>query len=65
MFIDMVAMQMVKMAVMEIIGVVVMGDSRMPAVRSVLVGVMLMDGVGIHRGTPFVSKDSFDFILPV
>lgn len=60
MFIDMVTMRMMKMSVMEIIGVAVMGDGRMPAVRSMLMGRMLMDGVVVHRKTPFVSRDGPD-----
>lgn len=63
MFIDMVTMRVMKVSVMEIIGVVVMGDSRMPAVRSVLMGVMLMDGVVAHRRTPFVTGDGPDSIV--
>jgi len=57
MFIDMVAMRMMKMSVMEIIDVTVMEDGQMPTVRSVLMPVMLMDGMIAHRGTPFVRED--------
>ena len=65
MFIDMVAMRMMKMSVMEIIGVTVMGDSRMPAVRSVLMTVMLMDGMVAHRRTPFVTGAVSGFVIKV
>jgi len=56
MFIDMVAVRMMKMSVMEIIDMTVMEDGQMPTVRSVLMGVMLMDGVVAHRRTPFVRR---------
>lgn len=56
MFIDMVAVWMVQMPIMQVVGVTVMGDGRMPAVRSVLMGVMLMDGVVAHRRTPLVTE---------
>lgn len=65
MFIDMVAMRMMKMSVMEIVGVTVMGDGRMPAVRSVLMGVMLMDGVVAHRRTPLVTGVGSDSVVEV
>lgn len=65
MFIDVVAVWMMKVSVMEIIGVVVMGDSWMPAVRSVLMTVMLMDGMVAHRRTPFVTGVSADSIAEV
>jgi hypothetical protein len=65
MFIDVVAVWMMKVSVMEIIGVVVMGDSWMPAVRSVLMTVMLMDGMVAHRRTPFVTGVGADSITEV
>ena len=65
MFIDMVIMRMMKMSVMEIVGVAIMGDGRMPAVRSVLMIVMLMNGMVAHRRTPFVTGDGPDSIVKV
>lgn len=65
MFIDMVAMRMMKMSVMEIVGVAIMGDGRMPAVRSVLMIVMLMNGMVAHRRTPFATGDGPDSIVKV
>jgi hypothetical protein len=63
MFIDMIAVWMVQMSIVQVVGVTVMGDGRMPAVRSVLMGVMLMDGVVAHRRTPFVTGDGPDSIV--
>lgn len=65
MFIDMVTMRMMKMSVMEIVGVAIMGDGRMPAVRSVLMIVMLMNGMVAHRRTPFVTGVGADSIAEV
>jgi hypothetical protein len=65
MFIDMVAMQMVQMSVMQIVGVATMADGRMPTVRSVLVIMMLMDKMVVHCRTPFVGRDGSDVTLKV
>ena len=65
MFIDMVIMRMMKMSVMEIVGVAIMGDGWMPAVRSVLMIVMRMNGMVAHRRTPFVTGVSADSIAEV
>ncbi len=60
MFIDMVAMRMMQMSIVQVVGVAVMGDGRMPAVRSMLVGVLFVDGVVVHQRTPFVNRTGFD-----
>jgi hypothetical protein len=65
MFIDMIAVQIVQMPVMEIVGVATMADGRMPTVRSVLVIVMLMDGVVMHCRTPFVGREGSDVVFRV
>ena len=65
MFIDVVAVWMMKMSVMEIVGVAIMGDGWMPAVRSVLMIVMRMNGMVAHRRTPFVTGVSADSIAEV
>lgn len=41
---------------MQIIGVAIMGDSRMPAVRSMLMVVTVVNGVVAHRKAPFVGR---------
>ena len=53
MFVDMIAVQMVEVSVMQIIGVTIMDHGRMSAVRSMLMGMMLMDEDGPS------SEDSF------
>jgi hypothetical protein len=63
MFIDMIAVWMVQMSIVQVVGVTVMGDGRMPAVRSVLMGVMLMDGVVAHRRTPFLGRTGYDLTV--
>ena len=65
MFVDMIAVQMVEVSVMQIIGVTIMDHGRMSAVRSMLMGMMLMDGMVFHRKTPFVSRDGPDCLLKV
>lgn len=59
MFIDMVAVRMVQMAIMQVVDVAVMGDGRMPAVGSVLMGMMLMGRVVVHQRAPFANRTGF------
>ena len=61
MFIDMVTMQMVQMSVVEIVGVAIMGDGRMPAVRIMPMIVVLMNGVVFHCRTPFVGQVGYEW----
>lgn len=63
MFIDMVTMRMMKMSVMEIIGVTIMDNGRMSAVRFMLMTMLLMNGVVTHCGTPFVDRVGCDLTL--
>lgn len=65
MFIDMVVMRVVEVSVMEIIGVAIMGDGRMSAVHTMLMPMLLMNGVVTHRGTPFVDWAGSGFVVTV
>lgn len=60
MFIDMVVVWMVQMSIMQVVDVAVMGDGRMPAVGSVLMGVLFVDGVVVHQRTPSVNRTGVD-----
>lgn len=63
MFIDMVAMRMVKMSVMQIVGVSVMDNSWMATVRSMLMTMLLMNRMSAHCRTPFVGRVGYDMLL--
>ena len=57
MLIDVILMQVMKMAVMEIVDMALMTDRRMPAVGTVLVGMigMMLLGAGGHSILPSLS----------
>lgn len=55
MFINMVAMHMVQMAIVQIIDMAIMGDGGVPAARAVLVGVIRV-GVAGHAVAPLSRR---------
>ncbi len=63
MFINMVVMQMVEVSVVQIIGVVIMDHGRMTTVRSMLMTMLLMNGMVVHCRTPFVGRVGYDLAL--
>ncbi len=52
MFIDVVLMDMVEMAIVQVVGMTVMRNRLVAAAWSVTVGMMGMSGMCAHRGTP-------------
>jgi hypothetical protein len=57
MFVDMVVMNMVEMAVVQVVGMALMRHSLVAAACGVTVGMMVMRSMGAHRGTPLVKVD--------
>jgi hypothetical protein len=67
-FIDMIAMHMVQMTIVEIVGVALVLDGGVPAVTAVLMGVPIVFGAVLHRiGLPSGKSCSFNpvVILPL
>jgi hypothetical protein len=63
--VDMIAMRMVQMAIMQVVDVVAMPDGRVPAARAVLVVVMGMMGfiAGAHVDAPQLISHRDKYIL--
>ena len=57
MFVDMVTVDMVEMAVVQVVGMAVMRDRLVTTAYGVTVGMMVMYSMGAHRGTPLVKVD--------
>jgi hypothetical protein len=53
MFVDVVLMEMVQVAIVQVVGMVFMGHRLVAAVGSMLVSVVVMDRMGAHSGDSF------------
>ncbi len=57
MFVDVVVMDVVQMAVVQVVGMAVMRDRLVAAACCMTVGMLVMNRMGAHRRTPSVRVD--------